>query len=175
MASTKNIEKNTTASQEEIIIPITRPRRRGSAGKFSFLLFIAVIVLAILYIQEKREVRRLTDPVAQTEYAQKQVAKAIEDLKKYIVIPEDEELKLLGVINDADTLKKDQAFYANVERGDYVFLFTKTSRALIWRPGAQKIINFGIADTAQAQQGSGQVATPAAATTTADKDEDRDN
>ncbi|MEN9604693.1 MAG: hypothetical protein RJB39_378 [Candidatus Parcubacteria bacterium] len=164
MASTKTIEKNISTAQEEIITSAPRPRRRGLAVKFSGLLFIAVIVLGVLYLQQRTQIRRLTDPVAQTEYAEQQVKKVIEDLKQYVVIPDEEQLQLLGVINDAESLKKDQAFYANVERGDYVFLFTKTSRALIWRPSTKKIVNFGIADTTQAQQqGNIQKSTPTAA------------
>jgi hypothetical protein len=172
MISIKNIEKNSTPLSEEETVTRTVPqptrRRRGFAGKLSGLLFIAVVILACLYIQQKREVTRLTDPVAQTEYAQKQVDKVIADLKNYMVIPDDEDLKLLGVINDAESLKKDQAFYANVEKGDYVFLFAKSSRALIWRPTDKKIVNFGVANTVPSQDSAAvqpKPTTPPATTT----------
>lgn len=158
--SIKDIEKTITEAPEEGSTRSNRPRRRGMGGKFSVLLLIVVIVLAVLYVQQRREVARLTDPVVQTEYAQKQLEKVIAELKRTVVIDEGEELKLLGVINDPATLKKDQPFYANVEQGDYVFLLSKTSRALIWRPGANKIVNFGVADTTQAQQNVQQPTTP---------------
>lgn len=158
--SIKDIEKTITEAPEEGSTRSNRPRRRSMGGKFSALLLIIVIVLAVLYVQQKREVARLTDPVAQTEYAQKQLEKVIAELKRTVVIDEGEELKLLGIINDPAALKKDQPFYANVEQGDYVFLLSKTSRALIWRPGANKIVNFGVADTTQAQQNVQQPTTP---------------
>ncbi len=153
MPSIKDIQ-NTTS--EEIVVKAPRKRK---GGKFSFLLFIAVVVLGVLYYQQHQELSRLKDPALQTEYAEKQVKKVIDDMKKYVVIPDDEELKLLGIISNAEALKKDQAFYTNVENGDYVFLLSKTARALIWRPEDKKVVNFGAANLQPAQQQ--QVTQPA--------------
>lgn len=166
MIRIKNIDENITEAPEEFAAKV-RPRKKRLGGKVTGVLAIAVVILAFLYMQQKQEVARLKDPVVQTEYAQKQVEKVITELKKAVVVTDDEELKLLGVINDADALKKDQAFYANVEKGDYVFLFSKSSRALIWRPGANKIVNFGVADTTQAQQSVQQPVAPVSSKTNA--------
>ncbi len=131
--------------------PVIMSKKRRRPRLFVFILIVALIILSYLYIRQRKEIVRLSDPVAQSEYVQKQVDKVITDLKQYVVIPADDELRLLGMVNDAESLKKDQVFYANVEKGDYVFLLTKSSRALIWRPEDHKVVNFGITDAPQAQ------------------------
>lgn len=165
MPSIKDIQTNVN---EEVAVKASRKRK---GGKFSLLLLIAVIVLGVLYYNQHQELVRLKDPVLQTEYAQKQVQKVIDDMKKYVVIPAEEELKLLGIINNAEILKKDQAFYTNVENGDYVFLFSKTARALIWRPSDNKVVNFGVAD--MQQQSATQTSSPKEADTKEVKKEDK--
>lgn len=134
---------------EENIVKNSRPNKKRK-NKTALFLFFVLIVLGILYYIQYRELSRLKDPALQTEYAQKRIEKIIEDMKRYVVIPEDEQLKLLGVIDNAEKLKKDQSFYENVENGDYVFLLSKTARVLIWRPQDKKVINFGVADIQQA-------------------------
>lgn len=157
MATIKEIQTNTN---EESAVKTQVRTNKKKGGKFSFFLFLILIILGVLYYKQYQELSRLKDPVLQTEYAQKQVEKVIEDMKKYVVIPTDEELKLLGVISNAETMKKDQPFYANVENGDYIFLFSKTARALIWRPQDKKVVNFGVADL-QSAQNQAPVQSPA--------------
>lgn len=178
MISIKNIDKNIVEAPEEVSSK-SRPRKRVG-NKISFILFILVVALTVMYVRQRKEVARLTDPVIQTEYAQKQVEKVITELKKTVVVPDDEQLQLLGVIKDADALKKDQPFYANVQNGDYVFLFAKSSRALIWRPTENKVVNFGVADTSKAQQNTQQPSqtentapAPAASETSSSTKKDR--
>lgn len=167
MISIKNIDKNITEAPEEVSAK-SRPRKRASGNKITVVLFILVIVFVVLYIRQKKEVARLTDPVVQTEYAQKQVDKVIAELKQTVVIPDDEQLQLLGIIKDAETLKKDQPFYASVQNGDYVFLLAKSSRALIWRSEENKVVNFGVADTSKAQQNTQQPSAPVSTVTSSE-------
>lgn len=140
-----------SAKQNNPTDTVKVPKKTKQPRFIIFILILAVAILGYLYMRQHKEIARLTDPVAQSEYAQKQVDKVITEMKQYVVIPADDELRLLGMVNDAESLKKDQVFYANVEKGDYVFLLTKSARALIWRPEDHKIVNFGIADTQQAQ------------------------
>lgn len=159
MVSIKEVQPNTAT--EEGFLKNSRSHKRGR-NKLVLCLLLLLVVLGFLYIKQHRELSRLKDPVLQTEYAQKQIEKIISDMKKSVVIPEDEQLKLLGIIDNAEKLKKDQPFYTDVENGDYVFLFSKTARALIWRPQDKKVINFGVADVQQTntQQQSISQATP---------------
>lgn len=140
-----------SAKQNNPADTIKNPKKSKRSRFIIFILILALAVLGYLYMKQHKEIARLTDPAAQSEYAQKQVDKVITDLKQYVVIPADDELRLLGMVNDPESLKKDQVFYANVEKGDYVFLLAKSSRALIWRPEDHKVVNFGVADTQQAQ------------------------
>ncbi len=148
MASIKEIQSNISEIENTGVKNIRSGKKRKN--KLVIFLFTLSIILGILYYKQSAELSRLKDPALQTEYAQKQIEKVIDEMKKYVVIPEDEQLKLFGIIDNAEKLKKDQPFYSNVENGDYVFLFSKTARALIWRPQEKKVINFGVADIQQA-------------------------
>lgn len=78
------------------------------------------------------------NPEEQSE-ARTEVLKALEDL---MVLPSDTE-PVLAVVSDAETLRAQQAFYANAEDGDALLIFQSTQQAVIYRPGEHKIVNAG--------------------------------
>lgn len=116
------------------------------------ILIIALGVVSYLYVTKNKQLELLQNPDAQAAYAQELNKDAVAELKKYVVVAEGEEPVLLGVVANAEALKSQQAFFANIQNGDQIFVFQQSSRALVWRPESKMVVNFGVLDV-QAQQG----------------------
>lgn len=57
---------------------------------------------------------------------------------RFLVLPEDE-TPTIATVTDPEKLK-DQPFFANAQAGDKVLIYSKSRKAILWRPSAQKII-----------------------------------
>lgn len=158
----------TTETINEIPDTTPQPKKGGSRGSgwLLILLVIALLVLGFMYYQKTKELKLIQDPAAQAEYAKKVSEKAIADLKDHVVIAEGEDPVLLGIVSDAEALRKQQAFYATVEADDQIFIFQKSSRALIWRPSTKQVVNFGVLDVQATDQKPVQKQPAPTATTT---------
>lgn len=119
-------------------------KRKSGKGLLSVILIVIVVVLGFLYYKKTKEVDLANNPEAQAEFVKDQSESAIADLKEHVVIMEGEEPILLGIVSDATALKQQQAFYSMVENGDQIFIFQKSSRALVWRPSSKQVVNFGL-------------------------------
>lgn len=120
---------------------------KGNVSKaLLFFLFVALVVVTYLYVTKNRELTLIKDPNAQAAYAQKLNKEAVAELRKYVVVAEGEEPVLLAVVGDPEILKTEQAFFANVQTGDQIFVFQQSSRALVWRPESKMVVNFGMLD-----------------------------
>ena len=86
----------------------------------------------------------MQNPMAQSGYSEEELERVTNEMKQSVVTADEDEVKILGIVDNPDTLKKQQAFYKDIKKGDYVFVFTGTSRALIWRPETKQVINFGV-------------------------------
>lgn len=149
------------------------PRRRSRSILFrpALWFFLIAVALGVLYFQTKKEMELLKNPEALQAEQAKEVEAVIADMKNHVVIADTEEVKLLGIIENPEIAKKDQPFYSDVEVGDYVFVFTKTSRVLIWRPSTKKIVNFSLFTVQDnATTTAKQAPKPAATTTDTDTD-----
>lgn len=76
------------------------------------------------------------------ERAQKELAKAVEAVSKHMILPEGDE-PVLATVTDAETLTKQQAFFAGSQNGDQLLLFPRNLKAIIYSPSREKIINVG--------------------------------
>lgn len=89
---------------------------------------------------------------------------SIKILKKYLDFPE--EKPTLTTITDPEKLK-DEAFFKNALKGDQLFFFPKTGKAILFRPDTKQIIemtNFTVTEAEKAGSlGSGST-TPSAST-----------
>ena len=91
---------------------------------------------------------------------QAQVQDIISKVNKLIILPTGEE-PVVATINDASSLIKDQVFYKGAQNGDVVLVYQKASKAIVYSPSRNLIVNVGpiFLQNQQAQ-------TPAATTTT---------
>lgn len=88
------------------------------------------------YTQNKKSQALLKDPTAVQQAETKEILKK---LAEFMILPTDEEPSVATVL-DADQLKS-QSFFAQAENGDKVIVYTKADKAILYRPGTNKIVN----------------------------------
>lgn len=140
----KNLNVVSESSVEQVASVTKKIKRKPFFFNFSFILFVALLVLGYLYYQKTLELKAMKGPLANSGYSEEEIQKVTNEMKSRVLVAPNDEVKILGVIDNPDQLRKEQVFYKDVEKGDYVFVFTVTSRALIWRPSESKVINFGV-------------------------------
>ena len=88
-------------------------------------------------------------PVSDKE-AEKEVAVLVTQLKKIMEVPD--EKPVVATVKDKDTLKSQQAFFAQAENGDKLIVFQTARKAILFRPSIGKIIESGPLITTPTQQ-----------------------
>ena len=92
-----------------------------------FCVFLLIVIIVALVFKNK--------------YSLNTKEGVVNKLNKIIVLPNEE--PIIETINDAEGLKKESPFYANVENDDKILIFPKASRIIIYREKENKIINVG--------------------------------
>src|ERR1035437_2418164 len=80
--------------------------------------------------------------LAATQLQQAQVKDLISKVGKLIILPTGED-PVVATINDAAALIKDQVFYKGAQNGDVVLVYQKASKAIVYSPTRNVIINVG--------------------------------
>ena len=147
--------------------PLARPaKKKRSFLRFLLLLLSYLVVAAIVW---KVADQWKMDPTKQQARAEQEVKTTVDKVSKLMFLPSVEtELPQVAVINDAASLAKTQAFFADVKDGDQVLIYLKAQKAIIYRASENKIVNVGpvIADNnGNANSGSSATAPKAAQTT----------
>lgn len=105
---------------------------------------LVVIILLITLINDRNkladEVNNLKSSGGQTQNSsQSQEASQLKQkIGQYIQLPSDEEPTVATVV-DADRVKG-QSFFKDSQNGDKVLLFAKAGKAILYRPGTDKVI-----------------------------------
>ena len=92
------------------------------------------------YKHAQKTIARLSDPAAQQAVAEEEVQKYVEKIGKLMVLSS-EEKPLLATVQDADNLKKEQAFFKDAQNGDIVLIYQ--DKAILYSEARGKIINVG--------------------------------
>ncbi len=77
-----------------------------------------------------------------SQMEQAQVKELIANVGKLIILPTGEE-PVIATINDAAALIKDQVFYKGAKNGDVVLVYQKASKAIVYSPDRNVIVNVG--------------------------------
>jgi len=77
-----------------------------------------------------------------TEANAKELASVMEDVNSLMLLPEGE-LPIMATVTNAEDLKKEQPFYANVLDGDKVLIYVQNQKAIIYSPSRDVIVNVG--------------------------------
>ena len=126
--------------------PVEKPKRR--------LIILVIVILAIiaagattLLVLQYQENERLRSPEAAAEIAQKETNALVAKVSVLMQLPNEE--PVIATVEDITKLS-DQPFFADAKNGDKVLIFPTASRAVIYRPSDNIIINSGpIAITAE--------------------------
>lgn len=88
---------------------------------------------------------------------EKEAAEITLQLKKIMEVPD--EKPVIATVKDKDTLKAQQAFFAQAENGDKLVVFQGARKAILYRPSIAKIIESGplLVSPDNQQQGQQQV------------------
>jgi len=113
---------------------------------------IALVVLgsigtAAYFFNQNREAQKLLkDPTAATKEEIRAVTSA---LSKFMDLPTDEEPTIATVLDKEKV--KDQPFFAKAENGDKVIIYTKSGKAILFRPSTGRIIDIAPINLGQTQ------------------------
>lgn len=125
--------------QDEVV---SKPKGKiGGVLKFAFgtLLVLAVGVGGTAYaITRYPQVLGLSKGQAQ---AQAEVDMLISEVGKLLALPADEK-PTVATITDVEKLKE-QVFFKNAANGDKVLIYTKSKKAILYRPSEKKIVEVG--------------------------------
>lgn len=109
-------------------------------GSIAIVALFGVVVYQ--YMQLRDEVTKLRQsPQAAQELTKAENAKLIEQVRKLINVPADE-TPTIATVTDSEKLKNN-AFFTNAMNGDKVLIYSSTKKAIIYRPGDNKIIEVG--------------------------------
>lgn len=141
-------------------MPSKSPMARPAKKKRSFLRFLLLLLsyLVVAAIVWKVADQWKMDPTKQQARAEQEVKTTVDKVSKLMLLPSIEtELPQVAVINDAASLAKTQAFFADVKDGDQVLIYLKAQKAIIYRSSENKIVNVGpvIADNSGSAGTSG--------------------
>ena len=89
---------------------------------------------------------------------EKETNMIMSQLKKIMQVPD--EKPVIATVNDKNTLKAQQAFFAQAENGDKVVIFSKAKKAILFRPSLNKIIESGPLLVSPNQTTTGQQVQP---------------
>lgn len=142
---------------ETIAQPATPKRRRQLSlkRKNKYLRpLIALIILALLvffayeYAHTKNQLEKLSNPKTATASATQQL---VDSVGRLVNLPTGE-TPTIATVNDAAKLKS-QAFFADAKDGDKVLIYSKSGRAVLYRPSTNRVIEYS---TVNLSGGTGQ-------------------
>jgi hypothetical protein len=122
---------------------------------------LVVIILAAapayyFYDQYRKSQELVQNP---TLAAEQEVKMIKEKVGKLIDLPQNEEMTL-ATVSDKDKLK-DQIFFAKAENGDKVLIFNQSTKAILYRPSQNKVIEVSSVNSdSQAQASASASTTP---------------
>ena len=111
-----------------------------------FVWFVSGILVGagVLFVWNLYMVKNPANVAAQAaaQMEQAQIKDLVAKVGKLIILPIGED-PVVATINDAASLMKDQAFYKGSENGDVVLVYQKASKAIVYSPDRNVIVNVG--------------------------------
>jgi len=106
--------------------------KKYKSSVFILILSLAVIIFGYLYFSEK----------INTEVSNEEAEEIINEVKKIVVLPEDE-VPVVATITDIENLKAvNPSFYKNAQNNDRLLILS--DRIIIYNPKEKKIVNFAL-------------------------------
>jgi hypothetical protein len=121
-----------------------RIRKPAAPGRKWLKIIIPVILIAgvvwfvATYIHTRNQLISLKNGQGNT--AQSSSQQVIDKVGKLVVLPQGE-TPTIATVNDASKLKNQQ-FFANAQDGDKVLIFSKSGKAVLYRPATNQIVEY---------------------------------
>lgn len=121
--------------------------KKGGKGKAMPYRMYALALLSIIvlgaggYFGYKYYQSKQASPEAQAAQADAEKKTVLDKLAKLMVLPEGD--PVLFKVNDQDTMRKQQAFFKDTMNGDVLLVFQASSKAIIYRPSTNMVVNVG--------------------------------
>lgn len=124
---------------------------RLNAKLVGYVVLTAVVILIAVplvyfYRQYQHTQLLLNNPA---KAADEEIKQVVAEVGKLMILPKDE-TPTVATVTDKSKLQS-QVFFANVENGDKVMIYTKNKKAIIYRPSLNKIVEVGPVNIAQTQ------------------------
>lgn len=132
------------------------PKKESRKVKKYIAVIMVVLILAgtgFVFARENPKARAILGIAPKNE--QEAVSRYLAQLSHLMVLPVDDN-PVLATVEDPEALIKQQAFFNGSQKGDVVLIFPKTSRAVLFSPKKNLIINAGpvIQNQKTAQEGT---------------------
>ena len=119
---------------------INRAPQKKSKFLRYLLLVVSYVIVGVAVWQIQAQVQ--SDPARQQAKIDEEVKSTVNRVSQLMLLSADETPQV-AAINDAESLAKTQAFFANAKNGDQILIYLKDQKAIIYRPSENKIINVG--------------------------------
>lgn len=122
-------------------------------GKIYLLVFILIIASSVIFIFLKVndslnvdiQIEKNEKAIIKKEEYINNITKLVKRISKLILLPQGENPIVYYIINP-NRLIKEQEFFLGSQRGDVLVLYPKYSKAIIYSPDRNLIVNVGIMD-----------------------------
>lgn len=142
----KKTRAKTTTAKAKVVsktkeLPVDKeikPRRRLKAALIVLVCLVVAGVIGLLvygYIDAKNDIKKLSNPAEASKFEKEDL---IAKVGKLADLPKNES-PTIATVNDLGKLKGQQ-FFNNAQKGDKVLIYTKSKRAVLYRPSTGKII-----------------------------------
>jgi hypothetical protein len=121
-----------------------RIRKPSAPNRKWIMIIIPVVIIAgliwfvTMYISTRNQLTNLKNGQGST--AQSSSQQIIDKVGKLVVLPQGE-TPTIATVNDASKLKNQQ-FFANAQNGDKVLIFSKSGKAVLYRPSTNQIVEY---------------------------------
>ena len=137
-----------------------KSRRKKFILIFSFVIFMSVIAVGILYYSyrvrsktsRKDNSPELTEQISEGIEDRDEVAELTAEVGKIMLLPD--ETPILATVTDLEKVKE-QDFFSKAQLGDKVLVYMEAKKAILYRPSAKLIVEVGRVNEQMTQ---GQVA-----------------
>ena len=120
-----------------------QPRRSSNRSRKPLIIVSVVVVVFLLgfltfqYVQTRNELKKARDPQAAAKNEATELARKI---GKVADLPTNER-PTVATVSDKEKLQT-QPFFERVKNGDKVLVYTKSGRAVLYRPSTNLIIEY---------------------------------
>lgn len=128
---------------QQNMIKMEKKAERAAGGRMMLVLgaLAAVLVIAGIYMVASRSSAGGIQVGADGKLTPAQTVIVKEKVGKLIVPPQEE--PVMAVVTAADSLIKEQAFYAGVENGDILLIYPQAGKAILYSAKKDRLLNVG--------------------------------